>query len=118
LNRLAASENHSAFQRIPEFGYVARPSRLLEQPDCRRTDCRRRRTVKTVSTVQEESGVRPARGMLESVVADSRRLLELLRNAIQIAESEGQRGTVNLLDEIRDKEEKALWMLTACLEQS
>jgi starvation-inducible DNA-binding protein len=75
-------------------------------------------SVKAASTIQEESGVRPARAMVESVVADSRRLLEILRNAIQVAESEGQRGTVNLLDEIRDKEEKALWMLSACLEES
>ena len=75
-------------------------------------------SVKAAATIQEESGVRPVRAMVESVVADSRCLLELLSNAIQIAEGEGQRGTVDLLDEIRDKEEKALWMLSACLEQS
>ncbi|MGE5569306.1 MAG: Dps family protein, partial [Rhodospirillales bacterium] len=69
--------------------------------------------VKAVATIQEESGVRPAKAMVESVVADSRCLLEALSNAIEVAESEGQRGTVNLLDEIRDKEEKALWMLSA-----
>jgi len=74
--------------------------------------------VKAVATIQEESGVRPARAMVESVVADSRCLLEALSNAIEVAESEGQRGTVNLLDEIRDHEEKALWMLSACLKES
>ena len=75
-------------------------------------------SIKATSKIQEESGVRPAPAMLESVVADSRCLLELVSNAIQVAESEGRRGTVNLLDEIRDKEEKALWMLSACLKQS
>jgi starvation-inducible DNA-binding protein len=74
--------------------------------------------VKAASKLQEESGVRPARAMVESVVADSRYLLELVSSAIQVAESEGQRGTVNLLDGIRDKEEKAIWMLSACLQQS
>lgn len=74
--------------------------------------------VKAVATIQEESGVRPAKAMVESVVADSRCLLEALSNAIEVAESEGQRGTVNLLDEIRDKEEKALWMLSAWLKKS
>ncbi|HOQ43987.1 MAG TPA: DNA starvation/stationary phase protection protein [Bryobacteraceae bacterium] len=71
--------------------------------------------VKSVATIQEESGVPPARAMVEKVVADSRCLLEALSNAIQVAESEGQRGTVNLLDDIRDQEEKALWMLSAWL---
>lgn len=74
--------------------------------------------VKADATVQEEAGVRPPRAMVESVVADSRRLLELLGKAIETAESEGQRGTVILLDEIRGKEEKALWMLSACLERA
>lgn len=53
--------------------------------------------------------------MLESVVSDSRCLLEAMGNAIQAAESEGQRGVVNLLDGIRDEEEKAVWMLSAVL---
>jgi len=75
-------------------------------------------SLRAASKIQEESGVRPARAMVESVVADSRRLLELVSNAIQVAESEGQHGTVNLLEGIRDKEEKALWMLSACLAQS
>lgn len=75
-------------------------------------------SIKTVSKIQEESGVRPARAMVESVVSDSRHLLELLTDAIQVAESEGQRGTVDLLDGIHDTEEKALWMLSACLKQS
>jgi len=51
--------------------------------------------------------------MIESAVPDSPRFLELLSIAIRVAESERQRGTVNLLDRIRDKEEKALWMLCA-----
>ncbi len=75
-------------------------------------------SVKAASKIQEESGVPAAGTMVEIVVADSRCLLELVSNAIQVAESEGQRGTVNLLDEIRDKEEKAIWMLSACLAQS
>ena len=74
-------------------------------------------SVMNAAKMQEESAVGPARSMVETVVADSRCLLELLTNAIQVAESEGQRGTVNLLDEIRDEEEKALWMLSACTKQ-
>ena len=67
------------------------------------------------SKIQEEPEVRSPKAMIESVVADSRHLLGTLANAIEVAESEGQRSTVNLLDGIRDEEEKALWMLSALL---
>jgi len=69
------------------------------------------------SKLREVSEVPSPRAMLESVVADSRCLLEALGGAIQVAEGEGQRGTVNLLDDIRDEEEKAVWMLSASLQQ-
>lgn len=75
-------------------------------------------SVKAASSIQEESSVRPAGATVKSVLTDSRHLLELLTNAIQVAEREGQRGTVSLFDEVRDQEEKALWILSACLEQS
>jgi starvation-inducible DNA-binding protein len=75
-------------------------------------------SVRSAARIQEESGVKPPRAMVETVVADSRYLLELLASAIQAAESEGQRSTVNLLDEIRGKEEKALWMLSTITQES
>lgn len=67
------------------------------------------------SKIHEASGVPAPKAMLESVVSDSRCLLEALGNAIQVGESEGQRGVVDLLDDIRDEEEKAVWMLSALL---
>ncbi len=67
------------------------------------------------SKIHEATGVVAPKAMLESVVSDSRCLLEEAGNAIQVAESEGRRGVVNLLDDICDEEEKAVWMLSALL---
>jgi starvation-inducible DNA-binding protein len=74
--------------------------------------------VVAAAKIKDNGGVRPARAMVESLAADSRCLIELLNAATAVAESEGQRGVVNLLDGIREQEEKALWMLTASLRQS
>jgi starvation-inducible DNA-binding protein len=70
----------------------------------------------SASTLKEETGVQSPKAMVESVVADTRRLLETVGKALEAAEGEGQRGVVNLLDSIRDEEEKALWMLSATLQ--
>jgi starvation-inducible DNA-binding protein len=65
--------------------------------------------------VQDGGAASDARGMVETVVGDLRRLLAVLSQGAEAAEEEGSRGTVNLLEGIRDQEEKTLWMLSASL---
>lgn len=75
----------------------------------------------TLAEVQAKAKVKEAalpltsRAMLEDVAADSKYLLEAVSAAIEAAESEGKRGTVNSLNALYDQEEKALWMLRATL---
>lgn len=66
--------------------------------------------------IHDAAAVAGARGMVEATVVDLRHLLEVVSQAVQTAESEGSRGTVNLLEGIRDREEKALWMWSALLQ--
>lgn len=65
--------------------------------------------------VQDGGAASDSRGMVETVVGDLRRLLAVLSQGAEAAEEEGSRGTVNLLEGIRDQEEKTLWMLSASL---
>jgi starvation-inducible DNA-binding protein len=67
--------------------------------------------------LREVTTVPPARDMVSAVVADLRYLLDAITKAVNAAEQGGDRGTANLLEEIRDKEEKALWMLEAWIRQ-
>jgi len=67
--------------------------------------------------LREVTAVPPARDMVSAVVADLRYLFDALTQAVNAAEQGGDRGTANLLEEMRNKEEKALWMLEAWLKQ-
>jgi starvation-inducible DNA-binding protein len=73
-------------------------------------------SIASRARIQDASGIPDARGMIEAVVSDLRRLLEVLSQGVEAAESEGNRGAVNLLEGIREEEEKALWMLSASLQ--
>ena len=75
----------------------------------------------TLSAVLSRAGIRDngaaidARAMIETLVADLQRLLAVIAQALSAAETDGSRGTIGLLEGIRDQEEKALWMLSALL---
>lgn len=65
--------------------------------------------------IEEVEGALDARAMMEAIVGDLNRLVEAINDGVRAAENEGDRGTVNLLEGIRDQERKALWMLSALL---
>lgn len=67
--------------------------------------------------LREVTAVPPAREMVSVVVTDLRYLLDVLKQGVGAAEQGSDRGTANLLDEMRGKEEKALWMFEAWLKQ-
>lgn len=71
--------------------------------------------VSAAAKIEEDAGGKTPKAMVETVLADLRTMVAALDEAIAVAESEGQRGTVNLLDGIRDEEEKVIWMLSASL---
>jgi starvation-inducible DNA-binding protein len=67
----------------------------------------------------EEDDTIPAAGvMVERVVADLRRLHERAGEVIETAEAADDRGTANLLDELRDGLEKDIWMLQTWQKES
>lgn len=73
--------------------------------------------VLQTTKLQEVTAVPPAREMVSVVVEDLRHLLDVLSQGVNAAEQEGDRGTTNLLEGMREEEEKALWMLGAWLKQ-
>lgn len=67
------------------------------------------------ATIQELAAPVDARAMVEAIAGDLNRLVETISEGVRAAENEGNRGTVNLLEGIRDQERKALWMWSALL---
>lgn len=65
--------------------------------------------------IKEATKVPNARDMVASLEADYGTILRRSGELLGQAESAGDRGTVNLLDEIRDDLEKTRWMLRAYL---
>ncbi|MBK7927602.1 MAG: DNA starvation/stationary phase protection protein [Bryobacterales bacterium] len=65
--------------------------------------------------IEEVEEALDARAMVETIVGDLSRLVEAINDGVRAAEKEDNRGTVNLLEGIRDQERKALWMLSALL---
>lgn len=63
--------------------------------------------------IHEDDSLRPAREMVEETVADLRRLCERVGEITDAAEAAGDRGTTNMLDDLRDAMEKDIWMLSA-----
>lgn len=67
------------------------------------------------ATIQEVDAPVDARAMVEAIAGDLNRLVAAINEGVRAAETEGSRGTVNLLEGIRDQERKALWMWSALL---
>lgn len=63
--------------------------------------------------LQEDESVPAAPDMVAAILADLRRMHGEAGEVIGLAEEEGDRGTANLLDGLRDGMEKDLWMLEA-----
>lgn len=61
--------------------------------------------------IHEDDATPAAPAMVEAIRADLRTLLEASGELIEVAEEAGDRGTVNLLDGLRDGIEKDVWML-------
>lgn len=76
------------------------------------------KAVLQVTTLEEDPGTPEGREMVARIVADLRAIHGAAGEVIELAEEAGDRGTVNLLDGIRDGIEQELWMLEAWMEQA
>ena len=65
------------------------------------------------ATISERSPGFDLSARVNALIADITTIHEGMGKTIELAEAQGDRGTVNLLDEIRDTSEKNLWMLRA-----
>ncbi|MFI4896734.1 MAG: Dps family protein [Phycisphaerales bacterium JB059] len=65
------------------------------------------------SEIQERTQDLSGVDRVKSTLDDLRLMHERMGQAIEVASSAGDRGTENLLDEIRDTMEKNMWMLRA-----
>lgn len=65
------------------------------------------------SAVQERAEGVSTEGRVKALIENLTRVHERMGAALQSAEDTGDRGTVNLLDAIRDEIEKDRWMLRA-----
>jgi starvation-inducible DNA-binding protein len=65
------------------------------------------------STLLEDESIPPAREMVDAVLADLKQLRTRAGAVIEAAEAAADRGTVNLLDGVRDGIEKEIWMFGA-----
>ena len=65
---------------------------------------------------EEKEAVPRAQDMIKMLISDIESIRQAMGKAIELAEQEGDRGTINLLDSIRDEQEKTLWMLRTWLD--
>lgn len=68
-----------------------------------------------LTTLEEDSGLPSTNEMVQNLINDFESVVESAGKVIEIAEEEDDRGTANLLDEIRDQMEKDVWMLKSYL---
>jgi starvation-inducible DNA-binding protein len=68
--------------------------------------------------LDEDETTPAADAMVDAVVADLEALHGFTGGVIEAAESAGDRGTANLLDDLRDGMEKDVWMLRAWRQES
>ena len=67
------------------------------------------------SEIQERTQDLSASDRVRSTLDDLRQMHDRMGKAIEVASSAGDRGTENLLDDVRDVMEKNMWMLRAFL---
>jgi starvation-inducible DNA-binding protein len=65
------------------------------------------------ASLQEDETIPAATDMVSAVISDLRALRGRADEIIGVAEAAGDRGTVNLLDAVRDDIDKDLWMLVS-----
>ena len=63
--------------------------------------------------IKEYDGTKSGSDMIAALAGDFKLLLDKSGRVIDEADKAGDRGTVNLLDELRDELQKSLWMLNA-----
>ncbi len=63
------------------------------------------------ATLDEDTTIPQAPAMVDTILADLETLHARAGKVIERAEAAGDRGTANLLDDLRDGMEKDLWML-------
>ena len=68
-----------------------------------------------LSQIEDETGVPPAEQMVAELLADSEKMLKVLKFTYDIAEREGQHGFSNFLAERMDAHQKHAWMLRSSL---
>lgn len=71
-----------------------------------------------VAQMKEDESIPSAPEMVDSVMADIEALHERAGTVIATAEESDDRGTANLLDDLRDSMEKNLWMLRSWKKQA
>jgi starvation-inducible DNA-binding protein len=70
------------------------------------------------ASLDEDETIPTADAMVDAVVEDLRALHARSGKVLELAEEAGDRGTANMLDDIRDGMEKDLWMLRAWRKES
>ena len=70
------------------------------------------------SSFAESADAGDADAMVATLADDLRALHERMGQAIELGETAGDRGSVNLLDGERDEIEKTIWMLSAFLDRT
>jgi starvation-inducible DNA-binding protein len=76
------------------------------------------RSLLDAAQIEEDESTPPVDAMVDAVVADVRALHARTGEVIEAAEAAEDRGTANLMDDLRDAMEKDLWMLKAWRKES
>ena len=81
--------------------------------------------VSTLSRITEVSGVEQAsnsaqdidaKTMVEQLMADHKKIIEMLTEVSDEAEKQNSKGTINLVDDLNESHGKAVWMLRSFTE--
>lgn len=69
-----------------------------------------------LTTLKEDAGTPSTKDMVQRLINDFESVVASAGKTLEIAEGEGDRGTANLLDGIRDQVQKDVWMLKSFLD--
>ena len=81
--------------------------------------------VSTLTRITEVSGVEQAsnsaqdidaKTMVEQLMADHKKIIEMLTEVSEEAEKQNSKGTINLVDDLNESHGKAVWMLRSFTE--
>lgn len=68
-----------------------------------------------LTTLKEDESIPGPNEMVQNLIKDFESVVASAGKTLEAAEAEGDRGTANLLDAIRDQVQKDVWMLKAFL---